>query len=71
MLFTGTFDMDRKTCEASAVRAGATIATTVKSSDVVVFGKKPGQKKVDEVEERGIRNIDEVEFHQWLKEGQK
>jgi len=71
ILFTGTFDMDRKTCEASAIKAGATIATTVNSSDIVVFGKKPGQKKVDEVAKKSIRNIDEATFHQWLQEGQQ
>lgn len=68
-MFTGTFDMDRKTCEATAVTYGAQVVKTVNQADCVVFGAKPGQAKVDEVEKRGKKSINEAKFKEWLTNG--
>lgn len=62
LLFTGTFQMDRKTCEATAVKAGATIVSTMKQANYVVLGTKPGPKKVAEIEENGYQTWDEELF---------
>lgn len=50
LLFTGTFNaMDRKTCEATAVKFGATLVSASKlaEADMIVLGVRAGQKKLD------------------------
>lgn len=69
LMFTGTFEMDRKTIEATAATYGAKVVSTVNQADYVVFGTKPGQAKVDAVKEKGIKSINEQRFMEWLKTG--
>lgn len=68
LLFTGTFDIDRKTCEATAVKYGASIVKKLTDTDYVVLGAKPGPKKVDEIRENGLKTLSETEFYGMLKD---
>ncbi|QIX01668.1 hypothetical protein AMS68_007185 [Peltaster fructicola] len=67
LLFTGTFTMDRKTCEATAVKHGATIVTQLKHADLIVLGTKPGPKKVAEIKDNGYKTVDEAGFNAMLQ----
>lgn len=40
LLFTGTMDIDRKTCEATAVMYGADVMSKVEDTDYVVLGTR-------------------------------
>ncbi|KAF2165133.1 hypothetical protein M409DRAFT_56024 [Zasmidium cellare ATCC 36951] len=62
LLFTGTFEIDRKTCEATAITYGATLAKKLQDADWIVLGTKPGPKKVTEINENGYSTMNEAEF---------
>lgn len=67
LLFTGTFELDRKTCEATAITYGAKLVKKLPETDFIVLGTRPGQKKVDEIEENGLKTIGIEEFFGMLK----
>ena len=62
--------MDRKTCEATAKTHGAHIMgpTKLAECDMIVLGTRAGQKKLDEIEEKGLKTISEAEFIEMLGE---
>ena len=69
VLFTGTFKIDRKTCEATAKTYGAEVIKKLEDTDYIILGTKPGQKKIDEINEKGLETITEDEFFEMLKTG--
>ena len=70
VLFTGTFDaMDRKTSEATATKYGATVIKKLEETDYIILGTRAGQKKLDEIEDKGLETIDEDGFFEILKNG--
>jgi len=70
LLFTGTFDaMDRDTSKATAVKYGAKVITKLEDTDYIVLGVKAGQKKLDEIEAKGLETVDEAGFYELLQNG--
>ncbi|KAK4505292.1 hypothetical protein PRZ48_003255 [Zasmidium cellare] len=69
LLFTGTFEIDRKSCEATAKTYGATLAKKLSDADYIVLGTKPGPKKVEEIEQNDYATMNEAEFFTMLKTG--
>ncbi|KAM0713771.1 hypothetical protein Q7P37_010733 [Cladosporium fusiforme] len=63
LMFSGTFDrMDRNTCEATATKFGAAVSKKIDDVDYVILGTKPGQKKLDEISQKGVKTMKEQEF---------
>lgn len=69
VLFTGTFNIDRKTSEATAVKYGARIITKLEDTDYIILGAKAGPKKLEVIAEHGLETIDEDQFYEMLKTG--
>nr|OQO19108.1 hypothetical protein B0A51_13483 [Rachicladosporium sp. CCFEE 5018]OQO30811.1 hypothetical protein B0A51_01472 [Rachicladosporium sp. CCFEE 5018] len=69
ILFTGTFELDRKSCEAAAVKYGATLSKKIADCDYVILGAKPGPKKLVEIDDDNIKTATESEFFEWVVEG--
>ena len=69
VLFTGTFDIDRKTSEATAVTYGAQVIKKLEDTDYIILGTRPGQKKIDTIEANNLDTITEEEFYDMLKSG--
>ena len=69
LLFTGTMSMDRKTSEATAKKYGATIVKKLEETDYIILGTRPGQQKVDAIEEHSLETITEDEFLDMLNDG--
>lgn len=69
VLFTGTFNIDRKTSEATAVKYGARIITKLEDTDYIILGARAGPKKLDIIAEHGLETIDEDQFYEMLKTG--
>lgn len=69
VLFTGTFDIDRKTSEATAIKYGARIITKLEDTDYIILGARAGPKKLDTIAEHGLETIDEGQFYEMLKTG--
>ncbi|WPH04238.1 replication factor c subunit 1 [Acrodontium crateriforme] len=68
-LFTGTFEKDRKTCEALAKTHGAKIISNIEKCDYVFLGTKAGQKKLDAIAANDIDTADENGFFALLVNG--
>ncbi|KAK5118601.1 hypothetical protein LTR85_008066 [Meristemomyces frigidus] len=70
VLFTGTFNMDRNTCIATAKGFGATVQTApARDTDYVFLGSQAGPKKLEIIEQYGLETVDEQGFQQLLKNG--
>ncbi|KAK6438090.1 hypothetical protein LTR95_005709 [Oleoguttula sp. CCFEE 5521] len=69
VLFTGTFELDRKSCEAAAVKYGATLSKKIADCDYVILGAKPGPKKLVEIEDDNIKTAKESDFLNWVADG--
>jgi BRCT domain type II-containing protein len=69
VLFTGTLDIDRKTCEATAKKYGAKVISKLEETDYIILGTKPGPKKVETIAQNGLDTISESEFFDMLKTG--
>lgn len=70
VVFTGTFNMDRETCVASAKKCGAMVqAAPTRDTDYVFLGAQAGLKKIQIIEEHGLETVDENGFLSMLKNG--
>ena len=69
VLFTGTFKIDRKTSEATAVKYGARIIAKLEDTDYIILGTRAGPKKLEVIAEHGLETIDEDQFYAMLKNG--
>ncbi|KAK5136420.1 hypothetical protein LTR08_003065 [Meristemomyces frigidus] len=70
VVFTGTFDLDRDTCVATAKRYGATVqGAPSKDTDYVFLGARAGWKKLEVIEQLGLETVDEAGFFELLKNG--
>lgn len=62
-MFSGTFErMDRTTCDATAVKFGATVSKKLDDVNCVVLGTKAGPKKLEEINSKGIKTMNESDF---------
>lgn len=62
-MFSGTFEhMDRATCEATAVKFGGTVSKKLDEVNYVVLGTKPGPKKLEEIQNKGVMTMNEAQF---------
>lgn len=71
LLFTGTFEIDRKTCEATAQTYGAVLSKKLEDADYIVLGTRPGAKKLQQIQDDGLDTMTEAEFFHLLKTGEK
>ena len=70
LLFTGTLEtMDRNAAKKTAEAHGAKVITKLADTDSIVLGVKAGQKKLDEIEAKGLKTCSEAEFTEMLEEG--
>ena len=71
VLFTGTLEtIDRATAKKTAEKHGAKVTAKLEDTDYVILGTNPGPKKVEEIEEKGLKTISEQEFLDMLKTGE-
>lgn len=71
IVFTGELEtMTRKEAQALAESAGAqTLSAISKRCTLVVIGKKPGDKKLEKIQELQIDTTSEADFLRMVKEG--
>ena len=70
LLFTGTMEtMDRVTSKKTAEAHGATVITRLADTDLIVLGTRAGPKKLQEIEDKGLRTCTEEEFIAMVKDG--
>ena len=69
LLFTGTMErMDRATSKKTAEAHGATVITKLADTDLIILGTRAGPKKLQEIEEKGLRTCTEEEFIAMVKD---
>ena len=59
--------LDRKVMEATAIKYGAEIVNKLEDTDWIVMGTRPGDKKVKEIKEKGLKTMLEEDFLEMIK----
>ena len=62
-------DRDRPTMEATAIKHGGAIVKKLEETDWIILGKKPGDKKVEEIKAKGLKTMSEDQFVEMVKGG--
>lgn len=70
ILFTGTLEtMDRGTAKTAAEKHGAKVTTKLDDTDFIILGVKAGPKKLEEIEQKGLKTVTETEFNEMIQTG--
>ena len=69
VIYSGTMQLNRDTCKATAERYGATVVNKLEQADYIVLGANPGDKKLRDIRDKGLETIAEADFFKLLQTG--